>query len=75
MITESQLMGNGMLFRLRRWFRLKLALRKRPAPLPRLPYGLDEFARLISSRDPDALKQLAIGLARPADIRPPKLNA
>jgi hypothetical protein len=67
--------GNAMLFRLRLWIRFKLALRKRPVPSPRLPYELDEFARLISSRDPEALKQLAIGLAGPADIRPPRLNA
>jgi hypothetical protein len=68
-------MGNAMLFRLRLWFRFKLALRRRPPPLPRLPYELDEFAKLISSRDPAALKQLAIGLAGPADIQPPKLEA
>jgi len=64
-----------MLFRLRLWIRSKLALRKRPLPAPRLPYELDEFARLLSSRDPAALKQLATGLARRTDSRPPKLKA
>lgn len=64
-----------MLFHLRLWTRLKLALRKRPVSSPRLPYELDEFARLLSSRDPTALKQLAIGLAGPAEVRPGKLKA
>jgi hypothetical protein len=67
--------GNAMLFRLRLWIRSKFGLRKRTAPSSRLPYELDEFAKLISSRDPDALKQLAVGLAGPAQIRPPKLKA
>lgn len=52
-----------MLSRWRIWTRLKLALRKRPVPQPQLPYDLDEFAKLLSSRDPRALKQLASGLA------------
>jgi hypothetical protein len=64
-----------MWFRLRLWLRSKLGLRKRAAPSSRLPYELDEFAKLISSRDPDALKQLAVGLAGPAQIRPHKLKA
>jgi hypothetical protein len=64
-----------MLFRLRRWIHAKLSLRRRVAPSLRLPYELDEFAKLISSRDPEALKQLAIGLAGPAQIRPPRLKA
>jgi hypothetical protein len=58
-----------MSFRFRLWTRFKLALRKRPVPSPELPYGLDEFAKLISSRDPTALKQLATGLARPTEVR------
>ena len=58
-----------MLFRL--WTRFKLALRKRPVPSPRVPYGVDEFAELIASRDPAALKQLANGLARPIGLRRP----
>jgi hypothetical protein len=58
-----------MLFRFRLWTRFKLALKKRPVPSPGLPYGLDEFARLISSREPTALKQLAAGLARPVVVR------
>jgi hypothetical protein len=41
-----------MLLRFRLWTRFKLALRKRPVPSPGLPYGLDEFARLISCRVP-----------------------
>jgi hypothetical protein len=64
-----------MLFRLRLWVWFRLALRKRRPPSCRLPYELDEFAKLISSRDPDVLKQLASGLAGPAQIRPPKLKA
>jgi len=57
------------------WTRLKLALRRRPPPNPRLPFELDEFAQLLSSRDPDALKQLASGLARPIGVRSRKLQA
>jgi hypothetical protein len=64
-----------MSIRWRFWTRLKLALRKRPAPHPRLPFELDEFARLLSSRDPAALKQLASGLARPLGVRSGKLQA
>jgi hypothetical protein len=60
-----------MLFRFRLWTRFKLALRKRPVPSARVPYGLDEFAELISSRDPSALKQLANGLAKPTELRHP----
>jgi hypothetical protein len=58
-----------MMFRWRLWIRFKLLLRRRPAPSPRLPYGLDEFARLVSSRDPVALRQLAAGLAAPEESR------
>ncbi len=53
----------AMSLRWRLWTRIKLALRKRPVPQPRLPYDLDEFAKLLSSRDPRVLKQLASGLA------------
>jgi hypothetical protein len=64
-----------MPFRWRLWTRLKLALRKRPVPNPQLPFELDEFARLLSSRDPGALKQLASGLAKPVHLRSRKLQA
>jgi len=54
-----------MLHRLRLWIRRKWAWRK-PAPAySGLPFDLDEFARLLSSRDPATLKQLANGLAKP----------
>jgi len=64
-----------MWFRLRLWTRLKLALRRRPLPSPPLPFEVDEFAKLLSSRDPAVLKQLAVGLARPAEGRPDRLKA
>jgi hypothetical protein len=57
------------------WSRLKLALRKRPVVYRPLPYESAEFARLLSSRDPDALKQLAAGLSRQTGARPSKLRA
>jgi hypothetical protein len=63
-----------MLFRWRLWTWLKLALRKRAVPSPQLPYELDEFAKLLSSRDPAALKQLAAGLGRPVRARPAKVQ-
>lgn len=56
----------------RLWTRFKLALRRRPVPQPRLPYDLDEFAKLLSSRDPRALKQLASGLAARGGVEPRK---
>jgi hypothetical protein len=49
--------------RWRLWTRIKLALRKRTSLNPELPFELDEFAALLSSRDPVALKQLAAALA------------
>jgi hypothetical protein len=64
-----------MLFRWRLWSRLKLALRKRPIQYPPLPFEPDEFAKLLSSRDPNALKQLAAGLSRPIEVRRRKLQA
>jgi hypothetical protein len=63
-----------MSLRWRLWTRLKLAFRKRPVSHPQLPFELDEFAKLLSSRDPTALKQLASGLARPTAIRSRKLQ-
>jgi hypothetical protein len=33
-----------------------------------LPFELDEFARLLSSRDPAAFRQLADGLAGPVVV-------
>jgi hypothetical protein len=59
-----------MPFRWRLWTRLKLAMRKHPVLSPQLPYELDEFAKMLSSRDPTALKQLAAGLGRPVESRP-----
>jgi hypothetical protein len=54
-----------MLRRLRIWIRRKWAWRQ-PAPgFSDLPFGMDEFARLLSSRDPAVLKQLANDLAKP----------
>ena len=64
-----------MSFRWRLWTRLKLALRKRPVPQPQLPYDLDEFAKLLSSRDPHALKKLASGLAARRGIEPRRLSS
>jgi hypothetical protein len=58
-----------MMFHWRLWTRFKLALRKRPVPYPQLPFELDEFAKLLSSRDPVALKHLAAGLSAPGEIR------
>lgn len=63
------------MFRWRLWTRFKLALRKRSIPNPRLPLDLDEFARLLSSRDPAALKQLAAGLSEQTGSRPRRLRA
>lgn len=57
-----------MPFRWRLWTRFKLALRKRPVPSPRLPFEIDEFARLLASQDPSARKQLTVGLGRRAEI-------
>jgi len=41
---------------------------RRRAPSSGLPFELDEFARLLSSRDPAALRQLADGLAKPVVV-------
>jgi hypothetical protein len=54
-----------MLRRLRLWIRRKWAWRKPAAAFSDLPFELDEFARLLSSRDPAVLKQLANDLAKP----------
>ena len=64
-----------MSMRWRLWNRLKLALRRRPVPQPLLPYDLDEFAKLLSSRDPRVLKQLASGLAARGRVGPRKMPA
>lgn len=53
-----------MFIRLRRWIRRQWS-RHRRAPSAGLPFELDEFARLLSSRDPAAFRQLADGLAGP----------
>jgi hypothetical protein len=60
--------------RWRLWTRFKLALRKRPLANPRLPFELDEFAALLSSRDPAALKRLAVGLSRSSQARSRRLQ-
>ena len=64
-----------MSLRWRFWTRFKLALRKRPAPYRQLPFELDEFAALLSSRDPAALKQLAAGLSRYPQVRSRRMQA
>jgi hypothetical protein len=55
-----------MLRRLRLWIRRKWAWRQPASDFSGLPFELDEFARLLSSRDPAVLKQLANDLAKPA---------
>jgi hypothetical protein len=56
-----------MLIRLRAWIRRQWLSRRRAAPSG-LPFELDEFAQLLSSRDPAALRRLADGLARPVVV-------
>jgi hypothetical protein len=56
-----------MFIRLRLWIRRQWTWRRR-ARSSGLPFELDEFARLLSSRDPAALRQLADGLAGPAVV-------
>jgi hypothetical protein len=65
-----------MFIRLRAWIQRQWSWRRR-APPSGLPFELDEFARLLSSRDPAALRQLADGLAKPvvALQRPDQLQA
>jgi hypothetical protein len=53
-----------MFIRLRAWVRRQWRWRRR-VPCSGLPFELDEFARLLSSRDPAAFRQLADGLAKP----------
>jgi hypothetical protein len=65
----------AMSFRWRLWNRLRVSLKKRAAPHQQLPFDLDEFARLVSSRDPAALKQLAAGLSGRPYPRPRRLRA
>jgi hypothetical protein len=55
-----------MLRRLRLWIRRKWAWRQPASAFSDLPFDMDEFARLLSSRDPAVLKQLANDLAKPA---------
>ena len=62
----AAMVGSTMLRRLRLWFRRKWAWRQPAAAFSDLPFDLDEFARLLSSRDPVVLKQLANDLAKPA---------
>jgi hypothetical protein len=61
----AAMIGPTMLTRLRLWIRRKWAWRKPPSAFSDLPFELDEFARLLSSRDPAVLKQLANDLAKP----------
>jgi hypothetical protein len=68
--VDLGLVGGPMPFRWRLWTRLKLLMRKHRVLSPQLPYELDEFAKMLSSRDPTALKQLAAGLGRPVESRP-----
>jgi hypothetical protein len=56
-----------MFIRLRAWIRRQWSWR-RGAASSGLPFELDEFARLLSSRDPAALRQLADGLAKPVVV-------
>jgi hypothetical protein len=57
--------------RWRSWLVRRWATRSRSvAYVSPLPFDSDEFARLISSRDPADLKRLATGLARPVAVRP-----
>jgi hypothetical protein len=58
----------AMLLRLRLWIRRKWAWRKPASAFSDLPFDLDEFARLLSSRDPAVLKQLANDLAKPVAV-------
>lgn len=67
--------ARAMMFRWRLWIRFRRSLRKRPVPSSRLAYELDEFAELLSSRDPAALRQLAAGLAGRGEGRHGKLQA
>jgi hypothetical protein len=60
--------GSTMLHRLRIWIRRKWAWRKQASACSGLPFELDEFARLLSSRDPAVLKQLANDLAKPVAV-------
>jgi hypothetical protein len=60
--------GPTMLLRLRLWIRRKWPWRKPAAAFSDLPFDLDEFARLLSSRDPAVLKQLANDLAKPVAV-------
>jgi hypothetical protein len=58
------------MFRWRLWTRFRLAGRKRGVVNRPMSFDLDEFAQLLSSRDPAALKQLAARLAGNARVRP-----
>jgi hypothetical protein len=59
--------GNG---RWRLWTRFRLAGRKRAVINRPMSVDIDEFAQLLSSRDPAALKQLAARLTGNAQVQP-----
>jgi hypothetical protein len=58
-----------MPYRWKFWRRFKFASRKPRIEDAPLFFELDEFARLLSSRDATALKQLAAGLSRCAEAQ------
>jgi hypothetical protein len=66
--TLAGMIGPTMLLRLRLWIRRKWAWRKPASAFSDLPFELDEFARLLKSRDPAVLKQLANDLAKPVAV-------
>lgn len=52
--------------RLKSWLLTKLAKPRDVDAFAALPFDANEFARLLSSRDPGDMKRLASGLCRPA---------
>jgi hypothetical protein len=58
------------MFRWRLWNRFRLAGRKRAVVNRPMSFDIDEFAQLLSSRDPAALKQLAARLTGNAQVQP-----
>jgi len=57
-------MSEGRLAKLLRLLRIYVAAQQAPVDQHRnLPFTVEEFATLIGSRDPSAMKQLAAGLS------------